>query len=119
VLGAVKTHLARRGVQRDHAHAFFEAIHAGAHFLDYACQFVAEQRRRHNHAGVIATLVHLEIGAAGKSNLHLDQNFAIPDAGNGHSFYLQIFFAVQDGGCHLSVHCLLPSQAFRSQVLPG
>ena len=83
---------------------------ARADFLDHSGQFVAEQRGRNDHAGVVSALVNLEIGAAGQRDLHFDQNFALADARDGYSFNLQIFFAVQDGSCHFSVHCLLPSQ---------
>ena len=119
VLGAVEAHLAGRGIERHHAHALLEAVHALADFLDYAGQFVAEERGRDDHAGVVAALIDLEIGAAGESDLDFDQHFALFHARDGHSFNLEIFFAVQDGGRHFSVHCLLPSQDSRFQVLPG
>jgi len=70
VLGAVEAHLARGGVEGDDAHAFLEAVDAGADFLDDSGQFVTEKGGWDNHAGVVAALVHLEIRAAGQGDLH-------------------------------------------------
>ena len=89
MLGAVEAHLAGRGVQRDDAHALLEAVDAGADFFDDSGQFVAEQRGRNDHAGVIAALVHLEVGAAGQGDLDLDQNLAVTHARDGDFFDLQ------------------------------
>ena len=119
VLGAVEAHLAGRGIERHHAHTFLEAMHAFAYFLDDAGQFMSEERRRNDHSGVVATLIHLEVGAAGESDLDFDEYFTLFHAGNRHSFNLEIFFAVQDGGRHFSVQCELPSQDSRFRVLPG
>jgi hypothetical protein len=66
VLGAVEAHLARGGVQRDHAHALLETVHARAYFFDDTGKFMPEQGRGDDHAGVVAALVDLEIGAAGQ-----------------------------------------------------
>ena len=109
MLGAVETHLAGRGVEGDDAHAFLEAVDAGADLLDDSGQFVAEEGRRDDHAGVIAALVDLEIGAAGQRDLDFDQNLAVTDARNRYFFDLEVFFAVQDGSGHFSVHCGFPS----------
>ena len=73
VLGAVEAHLARGGVERDYAHALLEGVYALADFLDDSGEFVAEERRGDDHAGVVTALVNLEIGAAGERHLHLDQ----------------------------------------------
>ena len=56
---------------------------------------MAEQGGRHNHAGVIAALIHLQIRAASESHLHFDEHFALSHARDGHSFDLEIFFAVK------------------------
>ena len=104
VLGAIEAHAAGSRVERHHAHALLEAAHALADFLDRARQFMPEQRRRHNHAGVIAALIHLQIGAAGERHVDLDQNFALTHTRDRHSFNLDVFFAVEDGGRHLAVH---------------
>ena len=121
VLGAVEAHLAGGGVKCDHAHALLEAEDAFADFFDHTGQFVAEEGGRNNHAGVIAALIHLKVGAAGESHLHLDQGSSpFSHARDRHSFDLEIFFAVQDGRRHFSIHCwLLPSRASRFQLLPG
>ena len=81
VLGAVEAHLAGRGIERHHAHTLLEAVHAFANFLDDAGQFMAEERRRNDHAGVVATLIHLEVGAAGESDLDFDEYFALSPHG--------------------------------------
>ena len=114
MLGAVEAHLAGRGIQRHHPHAFFEAAHSVPDFFNHAGQFVSEQRRRDNHARVIAALVDLQVGAAGQCDLHFDQYFPIANPRDGHSFNLHVLFAIEDGGCHLSVHARLPSHE-----LPG
>ncbi len=104
MLGAIKARTAGSRVERDHAHALLEAAHAFPDLLDRARQFMAEQRRRHDHAGVIAPLVHLQIRAAGKRHVDLDQNFAFAHRRDGHSFNLDVFFAVEDGSRHLAIH---------------
>ena len=109
MLGAVEAHLARGGVERDNAHALLEAINSGSDFLDDSGEFVAEQGGRDDHAGMIAALVDLEIGTAGQGDLDLDENLAVSDARDGNFFDFEIFFAVQDGGGHFSIHCVLPS----------
>ncbi len=83
MLGAVVAHLAGRGIQRHHPHALLESAHARADLLDHSRQFVPEQSRRNDHAGVIAALVNLEVGAAGQGDLHFDENFAIPYVRDG------------------------------------
>jgi len=57
MLGAVEAHLARGGVQGNHAHALLETVDAGADLLDDTSQFMAEQGGRDDHAGVVATLI--------------------------------------------------------------
>src|SRR5271157_3235094 len=59
VLGAIEAHAARRRVERDYAHALFKATHTQPDFLNRTRQFMPEQRRRNNHAGVIAALIDL------------------------------------------------------------
>src|ERR1022692_204162 len=119
VLGAVEAHLAGGGIQGHDLHALLETVDALADFLDDSGQFVAEERGRDDHAGVVTALIDFKIGAAGEGYLYFDEHFSLFDARDGHSFNLEIFFAVQDGGGHFSVHCLLPSQDSRFQVIPG
>ena len=109
VFGTIETHAAGRGVQRHHAHALLEALDVGPDLFDDTCQFVAKQRRRHNHAGMVAPLIHLQIGAAGQGNLHLDQNFPFAQLGNRHLLDLYVLFAIEDRRCHISVHSKSPS----------
>src|SRR5579872_1057898 len=65
VLGAVKAHLARGGVERDDAHALLEAVNSGSDLFDDAGQFVAEERGGNNHAGMVAALIDLQVCATG------------------------------------------------------
>ena len=65
VLGTVETHAARSGIQGHDAHALLEAAHPVPDLVDGPRQFVAEQGRGHNHAGMVAALIHLQVGAAG------------------------------------------------------
>jgi hypothetical protein len=104
MLGAVEAHLARGRIEGDNLHALLEAVDAFAHLFDNSGEFVAEEGRRNDHAGVVATLIDLEIGPAGESDLYFDEYLTLFDAGDRHSFNLEIFFAVQDGGGHFSVH---------------
>ncbi len=118
VLGAVEAHLARRGIQRDYLHALLEAMNAFADFFDDSGQLVAKERRGNDHAGVIAALIHFEIGTAGESHLDFDEDLSLFDAGDGYSFNFKIFFAVQDGGCHFSVHSLASFLGLTFPVTP-
>src|SRR5256885_1581297 len=68
-----------------------------------------KQRRRDDHARVVATLIDLQVGSAGQRDLHFDQYFPVTYAGNRHFFNLQILFAIEDCCCHLTVHARLPS----------
>src|ERR1700693_2997046 len=86
VFRAVEAHLARGGVECDHAHALFEGVDAFAYLLDHSGEFVAEEGGRDDHAGVIAALIHLEVGAAGERHLHFNQDLALFDARDGNSF---------------------------------
>ncbi len=83
-------------------------------FFDHSGQFMSKQRRRDDHARVIATLVDLQVGAAGQGDLHFDQYFPVAYPRDGHFFNLYVLFAIEDGRCHLSVHARLPSHE-----LPG
>ena len=104
VLGAVEAHLAGGGVEGDDLHALLEAVDAFADFLDDSGQFVAKEGGRDDHAGVVAALINLEIGAAGEGDLYFDENLTLLDSRDRYSFNFEIFFAVQDGGGHFSVH---------------
>ena len=54
---------------------FLKPLTSGTDFFDDAGQFVAKQRRRNDHAGVIAALIDLQIGAACERDVYLDQYF--------------------------------------------
>src|SRR3984957_4531357 len=98
MLGAVETHLARGGIQSNNTLPLLEADDALAYFFNDASQFMAEQGRRNDHAGVVAALVNFEIGTTSECDLNFNQHLAFFHARDGHSFNLEIFFAVQDGG---------------------
>jgi hypothetical protein len=74
---------------------------------------MAEEGGRDDHAGVVAALVHLEISAAGQGDLDFDQNLAVSHARDGYFFDFEVFFAVQDGSGHFSIHCGFPSSYLR------
>src|SRR5579871_502347 len=94
MFGAIKAHLAGRRIQRDHPHALLESVDAAPNLFDDASQFVPEQRWRHDHSRVISALIHLQIGAARKSYLHLDQDLSLAHAWDRNLLDLQVFFAV-------------------------
>src|SRR5581483_11816987 len=110
VFRTVEAHLEGSGDQRHHAHALLEAAHVGTDFLDDSGEFVTEQRRRHDHAGVISALVDLEVRAAGEGDLNLNKNLTLADTRDGYLFNLYVLFTVEDGCRHMSVHAnSLPS----------
>ena len=74
-----------------------------AQSLDNSGQFVAEHRRRRDHARVVAALPDLEIGAAGERHLHANQRLVRRQARNIDAFDLQILAAVENGGGHVTV----------------
>ncbi len=104
---AVEAHLAGRGIQCDNLHALLESANAGADYFDDSGEFVSEQGGRNDHAGVVAALIDLEVGAASQCDLHLDQYLAILDVGDGNLLNFHVLFTVEDGCCHLSVQCCL------------
>ena len=104
MFGAVEAHLAGRRIQRHYPHALFEAAYTVPDFFNHSGKFMSEERRRDNHARVIAALVDLKIGTAGQCDLHLDQHFPIANSRDGYSFNLYVLFAIEDSRCHLSVH---------------
>ena len=65
---------------------------------------MAEDRRRNDHARVVAALEHLHIRATGERYLHSNQDVFPVNLGNGHGLYLQVFFAVKDRGHHSAFH---------------
>ena len=115
VLRAVEAHAARRRVQRDHTHALLESFDVGPDLFDDPGQFMAEQRRRHNHAGVVAPLIDLQIGTASQGHLHLDQHFPFIQLGNRHLLDFDVLFAVEDRRCHVSVHAMSPSISYPAE----
>ena len=79
----------------------------GVNFFDDAGKFVPEERRRHDHACVVSALIDLQVGATSQRDLHLDQDFPCLNVGDGDFFNFHVLFTVEDGCCHLSVHCCL------------
>ena len=67
-----------------------------------------------NHARVIAAAIDLDVGTTGQGHLHFDQDLALFDVRNRNFLDFYVFFAVEDGSRHFSVHNEFPSHA-----LPG
>ena len=91
---------AGRGVERHHAVAGREIRDAFAGFDNRSRQLVAEERRRHDHARMIAAAKDLQVGAAGERRAHADDQFAGCGLGNGNLLDANIFAAVEDCGLH-------------------
>src|SRR5581483_1915545 len=102
---AEKADLARCGICRNDACSYRES----GDFIssrDYIpSQFVAEYSGRNNHAGMIPALKYLHVGSARERNLDAHKNLSVPDLGNSHRLYLQVFLAIKNGGHHLAFHC--------------
>ena len=94
------TFAARRGVERHDAIAGREIRDALAGFDNGPCHFVPEERRRHDHARVIAAAEDLQVRSAGKRRADLDDQFAHCCLGNGNLLDAYIFTAVENGGLH-------------------
>ena len=88
------------GVERHHAVAGSETVNSLAGLDDGSGQLVAEERRRNNHARVIAAAKDLQVGSAGERSAHLDNQFARRGLGTGTSLDANIFAAVEDCGLH-------------------
>ena len=104
MLRAVKAHLTRRGIQRNHSHAALEAPNSRPDFLDNTCQFMAEQCGGHDHARVVSALINFQIGSASQCYLYLHQYFTLTHARDRDFFDFHVLFTVEDGSGHLSVH---------------
>ena len=103
-LPAEEAFVTRSGVRRNHAHTWFEAIaHSRARLFDDSSHFMAEDRRRHDHARVVTLFPDLQIGATRKRDLDSDQEIVRADGRDRHFLDLQIFAAVQHGRHHVSV----------------
>ena len=59
-----------------------------------------EQRRRHNHSGVVAAAENLYIRSARERCLDPYQDFAGAHFRHGHRFQANVFLAVKDGRSH-------------------
>ncbi len=93
--------VARARVGRDDPHPGGEAVHPVPDFLDDPGEFVAEDGRRDDHAGVESLPVHLQVGAAGQRRLDADQHFAATDARNRYLLDPDVALPVEHGGGHL------------------
>ena len=70
--------------------------------LDHSGKFMAENGRGSDHARVIATLPHFQIGSAGERNLDADQGLVGGQARNIDTLDAQIFAAVQHRRGHMT-----------------
>src|SRR5712691_8832897 len=74
VLCAEETLVTRSRIGGDNTHTGLEALTNGfAGFFDNTGQFVAEERRRRNHPGMVSLLPDFEIRPASQRHLHADQ----------------------------------------------
>jgi hypothetical protein len=75
-------------------------VFADGHYV--SGQLMTEDRRRNNHARVVAALENLDIGPTGKRHLHFDEDVSPVDHRHGHRLYLQVFLAVENSSHHLA-----------------
>ncbi len=101
---AIEAFHARGGIGRHHSLADAELADVLAGRDDIAGQLVPEQGGRDDHAGVVAAAKHLHVGTAGEGGLHAHQHVAVIDFRYRYRLYLQIFFAIEHGGHHLTIH---------------
>src|SRR5689334_1142570 len=74
VFGAIKAGAAGSRIKRHDAHSLLESPNPRADFLNDSGEFMTKQRRRRDHASVVAALINLQIRSAGESNFHLDED---------------------------------------------
>ncbi len=91
---------ARRGIERHHAIARREIRDTLAGFENRSRQFVAEERRGHDHARVIAAPEDLEVRPASKRSAHVDDQLARRRLGDGNLLDADIFASMENGGLH-------------------
>src|ERR1043165_4151453 len=100
MLAAIEASPARCGVQGYHPHPLMEALDSRPDLRDDSGEFVPEERRRHDHARVVAPLKNLEVGAVRQSDFYFDEYLAFVQTGYGYLLDLQVFFAVKYGRGH-------------------
>ena len=88
------------GVQRDYAVAGGKALGSLTNLDDSSGLFMAKERRRHNHARVIAPPEDLQVGSAGERRVHADDQLTGFGFGNGNLLDADIFAAVENGSLH-------------------
>src|SRR5580704_69829 len=110
MLRTVETHPAGSGVESHDAHTPLEPANTGTNFLNHTSEFVTKKRGRHDHASMVAALVDLQVSAASEGDLDLDEHLPLVDARDRNLLDFYVFFAVQDGSRHFSVHFTFPSQ---------
>ncbi len=102
---AVKAAQAGRGICSDNTQAQAPpGVDSLPHRGDFADDFVAENRGRLDHLGVIAALPDFEVGAIGEREAHAQQDFVGGQRRNIDFFQAQVLAAVQHGGHHLCGH---------------
>jgi hypothetical protein len=88
------------GVQRDYAVAGGKALGSLTNLDDSSGLFMAKERRRHNHARVIAPPEDLQVGSAGERRVHADDQLTGFGFGNGNLLDADIFATVENGSLH-------------------
>ena len=99
---APETFAARRGIQRHHPHARLKLRNTCAHLAHHSGEFMAKQRRQRQHLRVVSAAIGLQIGAAGKRGLHLNNNLAGLGPRHRNALDSHILLAVQHRGIHFS-----------------
>jgi ribosomal protein L35 len=88
------------GVERHHAVAGGKVRDSLAGLDHRSRQLMAKQRRRHDHARMIAAAKDLQVRAAGERRAHADNQLAGPGLGNRHLLDADILASVEDRGLH-------------------
>ena len=91
---------AGRGVERHDAVAGRKSVDSLAGLDHRAGQLVPEQRRRHDHARVVAAPENLEVRSAGQGGAHLHDQFARSSVGYRNALDANVFAPMEDGGLH-------------------
>jgi hypothetical protein len=93
---------ARRGICGDYAESIAPAgVDSLPHRRDFAYHFVAEDRGRLDHLGMIAALPNFEVGAIGKSETHTKQDFVSGERRDIDFFETQVLAPIKNGRHHL------------------
>ena len=91
------------GIQRHHAAAVGKTFNSLPCLDDGSGQLVAEEGRRHDHAGMVAAAKNFQVCSASEGGADADNQLAGGCPGNRHIFNANILAAMQDCGLHGSL----------------